>query len=142
MLVIDSSAAMVRALDQPIDPDLKYHLALRGSQLADDHHDLGEHVRFVAVAPGDTLDEIEAALGFPVATNLVDGSRLGQPGFTPSWEWAERHRGGWTELAFVLADDFAAVLLVPDRDGIDPTLTGLCRDHAAPVQEQVGPEAA
>ena len=68
------------------------------------------------------------ALVFPIATNLVDGVRIGEPDFTPSWEYAERHPSGWTEIVFVLTDDgFGHVILVPDSDEVDPALRRLCQ---------------
>jgi hypothetical protein len=45
----------------------------------------------------------------------------------PFREWRE-HRAGWIEFVFVLSDDGPAhVLLLPDRNDIDPALLALCR---------------
>jgi hypothetical protein len=137
MLIIDSSAAMARALDQPIAPPLWQLLSTRRDQLADYDLDLSELARFVIVDPGDTMPALEAALGYPIAVNPVDGSRLGSAGFTPSWESIERHPSGWTEIVFILSDDgFGHVILVPDTDGIDAELVDLCRRYASEAAEQ------
>lgn len=88
---------------------------------------LRSFARFFIVEVGDRPEAIEAEVGFPVLTNLVDGTRFGDPDFTPSWEWIEDH-GGWFELVFILTDDgFAHVLFVEDREGVDPDLLTLCR---------------
>ena len=67
MHIIDTRAALARALDQPLDPDLRRFLTTRLAEL-------GEHVweaaRFIVVEVGDTLAEAEAAIGFPF---LLDG---------------------------------------------------------------------
>jgi len=131
MLSLTTGAAVAAAVADPaLDPRLRALLAARARQLADDTEpdlDLGELAHFHAVEPGDGPADAAAALGFPPDVNVVDGSRLGDPGFTPSWEWAEDH-GGWFELAFVLSDDgFGHVLLVPDRPDTDPRLLALCR---------------
>lgn len=131
-ITIRCSAEMARALDSPLDDDLKALLRHRRDQLLDgfDDYDLGELTHFTVATASDTAASIEAALGFDPTVNLVDGSRLGDPDFTPSWEWIERH-AGWVEIAFVLTDDgFGHVLLIPDDADIDPTLLALCRADA------------
>jgi hypothetical protein len=40
---------------------------------------------------GDTLDELEAALGFTPPHN--DGVSYGDPDFTPAWEWINPRLG-------------------------------------------------
>lgn len=120
MLIIDSTTAMARALDQPIDQDLKRLLALRRDQLlinTDD--DLGALALFVVVAPGDALAAIEAAAGYPVVTQ-------------GAFEWVQRHASGWFEAVAILTDDgHATVLLVPDDEGVDQTTLALLREEAA-----------
>lgn len=130
MLSIQSSADMALALASPIDTDLKRLLALRRDQLlACDGYDLGELVHLIVAEPFDTLAAIEGAAGVPLATNLVDGSKFGEPGFTANFEYVARH-GEWFEAVMILSDDgFGIVLFVPDRSDIDPTVLGLVRDH-------------
>lgn len=124
MLIIDSSEAMARALDQPIDQDLKRLLALRRDQLLNDTGggcDLRELALFVVVEPGDSLPAIEEAAGYPVVT---DGG----------FEWVERHER-WFEAVTILSDDgFGTVLLVPDEQGVDATLLAQLREEAEPDQ--------
>lgn len=132
MLSIRSTAAMTRALEMPLDMNLRALLLRRRSQLIEyDHQDIGDLANFIIVQEGDRLDEVEAELGFPVLTNLVDGSRYGEPGYEPSWEWIERHPG-WFEAVFVLTDDgFGWVLFVQDAAGIDADLLSLCRSQSS-----------
>lgn len=115
MLQIRSASEMERVIASALDPNLRRLLALRRDQLSTD--DLEEQARFLIVEPGDGITAVATELGVEL-------------GGDPGWEWSERHTG-WTELVFILTDDgFAHVLLVPDRDDIDPHLLALGRDHA------------
>lgn len=92
---------------------------------------LGEIVNFIVVQPGDREAIVTKALGFSPLCNPIDQARFGDPGFTPSWEWIERH-GDWFGMAFILSDDgFGHVLLVQDAEGVDPGLLSLCRSFAS-----------
>lgn len=128
MKSIRCSADMAKVLASPIDADLRRLLALRRDQLIEhDGYDLGDLAHFIVVEADDPMAAIKIALGFDPSVNLVDGACLGQPGFTPSWEWREYHLG-WIELLFVLSDDgFGHVLLIPDAETINPTLAALIR---------------
>lgn len=120
MLIIDSPPAFARALDSPIDTALKRFLTARRDQQLDD-------ALFIIVQPGDNLEAIEQAAGFPIATNLADGAVFPDPEFVPSWEWMQPHEG-WHEIVYILSDDGrGAVLLVPRGDDIDPTLLAIVR---------------
>ena len=119
MRKIDSSAAMARALDSPIDQDLKRLLALRHDQLladTDGAYDLGALVHIIVVEPNDTVAEIETAAGYPVVTD-------------PAFEWVQQH-SGWFEAVTILSDDgFGIALFVPDRNDTDPALLALLREQ-------------
>ena len=130
MISIKSTADMARALSLPIDAELKRLLALRRDQLlAHDGYDLGALAHFVVVEPLDTLASIEGVVGVPLSANLVDGSKLGDLGFTANFEYVARH-GTWFEAVMILSDDgFGVVLFVPDRPDTDTTLLALVRDH-------------
>ena len=119
MLIIDSTVAMARALERPIDEDLRRLLTLRRDQLArNSDDDLGTLALFIVVAPGECIFTIEAAAGYPVIT-------------TAAFEWVQRH-GHWFEAVAILSDDgFATVLLVPDYEGVDMSLLDLIRGDAA-----------
>jgi len=116
MLSLRNGAAVSRALSSDIDPELRALIERRVEQLGEyGADDIGELVHFLVVESGDTIEAVEAELGFSPLANFVDGGRYGEPGFTPSWELAERHVG-WFEVVFVLGDDgFGWVLFVPAR---------------------------
>ena len=123
---IDTWAALTRAIDQPANHQLTPLLLARQDQLAG-FAELKDLALFIVVEEGDSVEQVEEQLGFPITTNLVDGCRLGDPDFVPSWEYAERHPNGWTEIGFMLSDDGVAhVMLVPDANDLDPTLRKLC----------------
>lgn len=130
MISIKSTADMARALSLPIDAELKRLLALRRDQLlAHDGYDLGELAHFVVVEPLDTLASIEGVVGVPLSANLVDGSKLGDLGFTANFEYVACH-GTWFEAVMILSDDgFGVVLFVPDRPDIDASLIELVGKH-------------
>lgn len=126
MLTIDNDARLARALDQPLGAAVHQLLALRREQLGS----IEGIATFHLVEAGDTLADAEAALGFPIATDLVEGVSYPDPDFVPSWESAERHSSGVYEIVYILTDDgHAHVLLVPDSEDTDPVLRSLLRDH-------------
>ncbi|MFC3714326.1 hypothetical protein ACFOMD_17285 [Sphingoaurantiacus capsulatus] len=114
MLSLRNGAAVSRALSSDIDPELRALIARRVDQLQGyGAEDIGELVHFLVVEPGDTVEAVRAELGFSPLVNFVDGSRYGEPGWTPSWEVAEQH-GDWFEIVFVLSDDgFGWVMWFP-----------------------------
>jgi hypothetical protein len=131
MLSIRNSTDMDRALVSLLDPTLRRLLTLRRDQLTEDGLDLDEIVHIIVVRPGDTLAEVEAEAGVAIATNLVDGSRLGDPEFQPLFEYVTRE-DGWLEAVMILSDDgFGLVLLCPDTIDVDPAISLLLRRCAA-----------
>lgn len=118
MIIIRCSADMARAMRSPLAGNLKDLLSLRRNQLAEHlDHDLSELAQFIIAAPGDTLAEIEAAATYPV---LPD----------PPWEWVLNHDGVFEAPIVVSDDGFGIVLIVPDCEGVDPTLRALLRRDA------------
>ncbi|AMK24390.1 hypothetical protein [Sphingobium sp. TKS] len=118
MHIIHTWQELAAYLDTPIASDLKCLLQTRHDQLME-YGDLSELGVFVIVQPGDTMTAIEEAVGWPI---LIDG--------IPAFEWVQRH-GTIFEMPFVLSDSGAGhVLIVPDAEGIDPTLLALCRAYA------------
>ena len=132
MILIKSSADMTRALASPLDADIIALLVQRRDHLQEEYGcDLGELAHFVIVEPGDSIATIEESVGLALVTNVVDGRRYGDSGFTDNFEFVEFHPGGWIEAVQILSDDgFGIVLFVPNRPDIDATLLGLMRDHA------------
>ncbi len=94
----------------PADPTLRSLLDLRRDQLIE-HGELSELGCIVIIQPGDTLEAVEAAVSFPIATNIIDGIRFPDPAFMPAWEWTLRHGIYW-EVAYVLSDDGSGFVLI------------------------------
>lgn len=119
MINITDSAAFARAMDSPIDSELRHLLQRRRDQLladTSDDYDLGDLVQFIAVELGDTVAAIEAAANYPLITN-------------PAFEWVADH-GGWYEAVAILSDDgFGIALFVPNNEAIDPTVLHAMRSH-------------
>lgn len=127
MISIRSSADLARVLDEALlDPPLRRLLALRRDQLTGGTDlDLAEAAHFIVVEPHEELVAIEAAAGLPIGSNLVDGKRLGEPGFVPSFDYVERH-GQWIEAVTTLNDDgYSLVLFAAQRIDTDPSVLRL-----------------
>lgn len=129
MLTVHDRASLSRALRTPIDLRLKRLLSDRRDQLGYDQ-DLSEFARFIIVQPGDSLPSLEHELGFSVFTNQVDGSRFGQPEFSPSWEWLADH-GHCFEMVFIFDDSgFAHVVIIQNSPMQNRLLRALCLTFA------------
>ena len=122
MLVIRTAEEMARALDSPLDPEVKRVLESQRDMLAEyEGYSLEELAEFVVVRPGDAVREIEVALGM----NLIefDGE---QPRFALGAERVEQH-STFFEVLFILSDDgFGVLLFVLRAQGIDPALQAAC----------------
>jgi len=78
--------------------------------------DRGYSAEVIIVEPGDSVKELDAALGFPIMVNRASGIRYGDPGFLPSWEYLDEHQN-WYELAIVTCDDgFGYLIFIPKKD--------------------------
>jgi hypothetical protein len=125
MTVIDNEQDLTTALQSQLSPPVKTLLAERA--------ELIDLATFIIVEPGDTVPAVEAAGAIGIATNMVDGSRYGEAGYMPSFEWAADH-GGAFEMPFILSDDGSGVvLIVPDTADIDPLLLAIARQYAEPA---------
>ena len=127
MLSITDGGSLSRALKLPIDLQLKQLLIERRDQLG---HEIFNEARFVIVQPGDSVNALEAELGFSVFQNPADGTRFGEPDFTPGWEWLAYH-GFCFEMVFIFDDSgFAHVVLVENRPLQNRKLRLLCLTYA------------
>jgi hypothetical protein len=133
MLSIRDGEAIERALRSNIDHRTKALLRLRRMQLAKDQpeEDIAELAHFAIVQPGDTPAHLENAIGFSIFQNPADGSRLGDPDFTPGWEWMQDH-GFAYELCFIMDDSgFGHVVIIPKMKRIAGDFLDFCRQHAS-----------
>jgi hypothetical protein len=85
---------------------------------------------FVIVEAGDSIDTIDAQLGFFILANRWTGVRFGQPGFDPSFEFVEEFSGCF-ELVYILDQSgFGIEVFVPKTPGIDSDLLMMCQRYA------------
>ena len=121
MIVIRTAEEMARALDSPLDTELKPCLQDHWDRLSEwQDYELSELAVFLIVQAGDTLEQAEAIIG---QTLVQDGS------FSLLPELVAR-RGGWIEATFILSDDgFGLVLLIEIADNTDHDLLAACNHH-------------
>ena len=121
MIVIRTAEGMARALDSPLDPELKHWLQDHWDRLAEwRDYELSELAVFLIVQAGDSLELAEAIIG---QTLVQDEAFVLPP------ELVAR-RGGWIEVTFILSDDgFGLVLLVEIAANTDHDLLAACNHH-------------
>lgn len=127
MNLIRTVEAMARALDSPLDPELKQLLRSHAERLAEyEDYALEELAEFLIVEAGDALPDVEQAYG----TQLVmDGQ------FTFTVELITQHER-WFDVVWIISDDgFGLVLLVQIDPGTDARLLAACRHALATSNE-------
>lgn len=88
---------------------------------------------FIVVEPRDSVDALEAEIGFPVLRGLLDDVPFGDEDFAPSFEWAEIHPEGYYELVYIVNDGgFGYDIFIADQPGTDPNLLAMCQTYATP----------
>ena len=87
---------------------------------------------FIIVEPGDTLDAIDAQLGFPILANRFSGIRFGHPGFTPSFEFVEAFSGCF-DMVFILDDSGFGIEVFIPKSIDSPDLLAMCQRYAMPA---------
>lgn len=117
MISMTDDASIASALKRPLCRKLIDLIRRRRAILGDDLP-FADMAHFVLVEPGDTIEDIEVAIRWPVRPDIDTG--------VPSWEWVLVHEGVCYETVFVLSDDgYAVVLFVQDAEGMDPELMGM-----------------
>ena len=91
---------------------------------------LDMNVSMFIVEPGDSISDIEEAIGFCIMTNLFDDVSFPDPDFVPFSEALEDH-GGCYEMLFLFSDgdDDAIEIFIP-KTGVDPLLLAMCSQFA------------
>ena len=116
MIIITNEEQLAAA---NLDPPTRALIDGRCRELLSGGLTLGDIVNWIVVAPGDTLADIETAIGFP-----IDAAG-------PPWEWVEDH-GVVYEAPIILSDDgFGLVLIVPHDEGVNATLLAALRRDAS-----------
>lgn len=85
----------------------------------------------IMVEAHDREDNFLREAAFSPFYNPLSDCRHGDPDFQPHWDWAGRHDGWFEWLTCVGNDGFAFIVLVPDREDIDPRLLALLRAFVA-----------
>ena len=126
MISLPDLESMLAFLDQPLEPTLR-------QQIADNVHDavtsgLADLTHLIVVEENDTEEDFLQTAAFSPYWNPLSCTRIGDPGFSPIWCWADQLGcWGWVALHTVGNGGFAFIILIPDREGIDPTLRTMCR---------------
>jgi hypothetical protein len=122
MIVIRTWDALARALDSPLDPELKQLLQAHWDRLQEwQDYALEELAQFIIVQPGDSLDDVMGACGWSPATD-----------FASPVEIITQH-SQLIEAVFILSDDgFGLVLLVPIAQTTDPAVLAACNKLLQP----------
>tara|TARA_R110000824_G_scaffold203222_7_gene387612 strand:+ start:1509 stop:1901 length:393 start_codon:yes stop_codon:yes gene_type:complete len=129
MITLRTASAVKSTIALLADNQLRALLTERLQQLTNawEGIDLSYLTHFLIIQAGDTAADAENELGWSLLVNPVDGARVGQPDFTPSWEWIEDH-GGWFEAVYIISDDgFGISLFVQDHPETDEELLAMCR---------------
>jgi hypothetical protein len=112
------------------DTSIRDLVRQRIDDLGGEAFDSAELGYFLVVEIGDTLQALEAQLGYSILVNRITGIRWEQPGFTPSFEFIE-DMGFCYSLVVVLSDSgYAVELLIGDKVGGDVDLLAMCAKYA------------
>jgi hypothetical protein len=111
MHVFRDSASIRGAVTQL--PAVAPHISKRIEELSEyAEHDLADIVHVIVVEPGDTMADLDEALGFAVEDRRVDA--------------IDSHPACW-ELTYVLSDFGSGVVVyIPKSPDIDPRLLEVC----------------
>lgn len=127
MISLPDLGSMLAFLDRPLEPAVR-------EQIANHIHDavssgLADLTHLILVEENDTEEDFLHAVAFSPFRNPLSQTRLGDPGFSPIWCWADRLEGwGWAAVHTVGNGGFAFIILIPDKEGIDPMLRAMCRE--------------
>jgi hypothetical protein len=127
MLHFYDRAGFARALTLDLDTNLHRLLAERIGTLTEE---LIDYTEYLVVQSGDTEADILRHIGLSPLIEPMEGTRYGELGFRPYWDWLEVHCG-WFELIFTFGSDFAYVVFVENREGVPHDLLTLCQVYAA-----------
>lgn len=116
MNIVSFSTDMFDAAANHPEPAFRSLLSrLLAAISCDGEFDLSELLRLVIIDPGDTLEAVNAELGFTLTTD---------------WEACDRE-GDWTALIYVLSDWGEGLLVIINtQPDIDPAFRQLCSESA------------
>lgn len=119
--------------DRIADPAMRRVIGQRFSQLAEyEDFMFDELAQFWLVEPGDTIEQLEAATGLPIAHGWCSNARYPDPDFAPAWDVLQAHPSCY-ELVFVTSDSGYGIVLWIANDAADPVLLAMCAQYATPA---------
>lgn len=102
----------------------------RMKDLGGDAFDANALGYFLVVESGDTIEAINAQLGYDILCNRFTGICCGQTGFTPSFEFVEAFPACY-DMVFILSDDgYGVEVFVQNESGVLPDLLAMCQRYA------------
>lgn len=134
MEILDDTPSIRAAVLNYPDPVIRALLSQRIQELdAYPGYSVGDLARFIVAEPGDTSADIEAALGFPIMTDM-DGCRWPDEDFQCWAEHITDHDGYVLELVLITDDSgFGHVVLARDIAGVPGDLLAMLRRFATPA---------
>jgi hypothetical protein len=119
--------------DRIADPAMRRVIGQRFSQLAEyEDFTFNELAQFWRVEPGDTIEQLEAATGLPIAHGWCSNARYPDSDFAPAWDVLQAHPSCY-ELVFVTSDSGYGIVLWIANDAADPVLLAMCAQYATPA---------
>lgn len=127
-------------VDRLTDPDVRAVVGERFVVLSEyGPYDPEECAYFVYMEPGDSMDALDAQIGFSVLGNRFNDFRFGDPEYAPCAEFIEE-RASCFDLLYNIGDaGYGVNLFVPKLPGIPPELLALCRKFAVPASKETLP---
>ncbi|KXU29485.1 hypothetical protein A0J57_23145 [Sphingobium sp. 22B] len=132
MLSLYDINTMNAALSLPLDPILHRLLSDRVRDTIACGLEKLTHI--LVVESGDEEGDFIREAAFSPFRNPLSETRYGDPDHIPPWDWADCLDGwGWEFIRTIGNDGFAFIVLVPDRDEIEPTLRAMCASYITPT---------
>jgi len=121
----------LESVAQITDPEIRQLVQKRIHDLGD--YDPDELGYFLVIEAGDTVEAINAQIGFAILCNRSTGIHYGTAGFVPSFEFMEEYTSCY-DTVFVLSDDGCGIeVFIPKTAGLDPELLAMCARFASPA---------
>ncbi len=110
------------------DPGIRELLLQRLQAVTDgEPYEAEEMGYFVVVEPGDSVEAIEAQLGFTFVAENRWGESCTDANYNPGFEYLDEHASCF-DMAFVIGDSgFGVLLVVPKHPDIPASLMALCQ---------------
>lgn len=135
MRVLRSLDEMQREISTTHDHALAKRLRQQVEFMSDDQSE--ESLTVFIVEPGDTLQEVDAAMNHQLLVNDYSGRRYTEDGFIPCFETLVEF-ATFYEMFFVEGGgEVGTSVVIPKMPEVDPELLALCIRHAEPAQEGV-----